>query len=213
MIEKEAVSLFKEALSLKKKGAYEESLSSYGKILQSDKYDYFAYQGIAKVYFLMKDKDAAVRNYLISMHLQMIDDEEKSRNDDAESLEIREMIAQMPSETSTMLSSVDSKALFLFLNDNTSLHMAHALNDLVKSKYPSESHKKKYCAALMGNDVEITKRYLDVENGFYRNLGFDFALNMIDFKCSRAEALGIYFNIPYDAFEKTYFELYKKHGR
>jgi len=211
MKENDKVNIYKEALALKKKGLYIESLSEYGKILQIDKYDYFAYQGIAKIYFLLNDKDASVRNYLIAIHLQMLDDQERSMKDDTEASEIKEMLSVIPDEIQKTLLTVDSLAVFLYLNDNSSLHIAHALNDLVKSKYPPSAHKKKYSSALAGNDVEITKKYLEIENNFYKSIGLDFSLNMLDFKLNKKDILNTYFLIPYSLIEKTYIDLYKKY--
>lgn len=188
------------AQALKSEGKYLESLSMLGMAAKENKYDYAVYYAMGKLYYLMNDPIAAVKYYLISLHLHIIDitgSEQKKAADI--------MLLDLPDKAKNMLQNMHEKAAYILTDINTPRHIAHAFID-IDQDIMERGYIEQYRSSISGNieDLEIKNR----EFNFYYMLGIDFCINSMDFTLAEHDIITFYLNKSSDEMESVFKGIY-----
>lgn len=188
------------AQALKSEGKYLESLSMLGMAAKESKYDYTVYYAMGKLYYLMNDPIAAVKYYLISLHLHIIDitgSEQKKAADI--------MLLDLPDKAKNMLQNMHEKAAYILTDINTPRHIAHAFID-INQRIMDREYIEQYRSSISGNDenLEVKNR----EFNFYYMLGIDFCINSMDFTLAEEGIITFYLNKNSDEMESVFKGIY-----
>lgn len=187
---------------LKSEGKYLKSLSMLGMAASENQYDYTVYYAMGKLYYLMEDRAAAVKYYLISLHMHIIDiiDSEQKQAADV-------MLMDLPDKTKKLLNKMNEHARYILTDINTPRHIAHAFIDIGQNIMDNE-YIEQYRISISGNDEqsELKEREFD----FYYMLGIDFCINAMDFSLNRKDVLQYYTGKNDDDMEMLFNNVYNQ---
>ncbi len=189
------------ALQKKRDHEYNEAIKYLGHALNEDAFNPEIYYSLGKIYFLIDDRMASVKNYLIALHLSIL---ENKINPNSEIL-----LKEIPKTNMKKIDKINENAKFILINRNIVLHLAHSLNDLSYSNFPKKEIKEKYHNRLIGNELELNEEEKNIEDNFYFALGIDFAINTINFDLEKKSIITHYYSQnehEYDNIYRTIFE-------
>lgn len=204
--------LFNEARELKKCGEFEMAISVLGRILNYDRYDDAAYEGIGKLYYLLDDADASVRYYLTALHLQTEEAKLLKKEDRQDGVDIKKIIKDITDNTASGFKNSEN-ASALLLSGTLLIHLGHSLIDRDNSEYPDKKVITAYHDLIKGVKVEIDDNYREIEKKFYHSIGFLFAMSILHFSYKKEDAVLKYFLLPSYTIGETLLQvlsLYKK---
>lgn len=196
--------LLQEALRLKKSGDYIGAIKVLGNVLEADRFDSEAYYSLGKIYYLLSDRFAAVKNYLVSLHLDILE------MDSAEVSGADALVKDMPEEIREQFDSVDSSLKYILLLKNHLRHIAHALNDLSGASFPDREHMDRYAQSLKG-ETEIEESMNKIEDEFYFPLGTEFSINSLKFDLSRKEIVRQYFTLDENLLKERFADIFSNY--
>ncbi|MFO8062031.1 MAG: hypothetical protein R6U31_03805 [bacterium] len=196
--------LLQEALRLKKADDYIGAIKVLGNVLESDRFDSEAYYSLGKIYYLLDDRFAAVKHYLVSLHLDILemDSTEKSGAD--------ALVKDIPEKVRKQFDSVDSSAKYTLLLKNHLRHIAHALNDLSGASFPEREHIDTYRQSLKG-EAEMKESMNRIEDEFYFPLGAEFSINSLDFGLPRREIVRQYFTLDENLLKERFADIFSNY--
>ncbi len=194
--------LIKNAQKLKNTGNYLESLIELGKALEKDKMNKEIYYSIGKVYYLLEDRNAAVKNYLIALHLFI---EEMVNSEDSNAANV--ILMDLPEETKKELSKIGPKAKYIMIDVNTPRHIAHAFIDYNENIEINHNSVNQYIKNIQGN---AEKQVNENNNEFtvYYMTGVSFCVNIMDFNILLDEIPDYYFSFDEMKMEQIFESVY-----
>lgn len=194
--------LIKSAQKLKNAGNYLESLIELGKALEKDKMNKEVYYSIGKIYYLLEDKNAAVKNYLIALHLFI---EEIANSSYSKGANI--MLMDLPIKTQKELSKISNKAKYIIIDLNTPRHIAHAFIDYNNNIDTNKNSVNQYIKNIKGStEKQINEN--DNEFKIYYMTGVSFCINLMDFNITLDKIPNYYFNLDEMEMEQIFESVY-----
>ncbi len=190
------------AQKLKNAGNYLDSLIVLGKALEKDKMNKEIYYSIGKIYYLLKDRNAAVKNYLIALHLFI---EEMVNSPDAKAADV--ILMDLPVKTKKELLKIDPKSLYIMIDVNTPRHIAHAFIDYNKNIEISHNSVNQYIKNIRGSAEEQPNEN-DNEFTVYYMTGISFCVNIMDFSILLHEIPNYYSNLDEMKMEQIFESVY-----
>ncbi len=193
----------KEAQEFKTDEKYTESLAVLGRGISENPYEYSLYYAMGKLYYLMKDANAAVKYYLISLHLHILDIENSEQKKAVDIL-----LMDIPEEARKVLKKFNDRAACVLTDINTPRHIAHSFIDLGRHRIVDEQYISQYEKSISGlEDINDTD---EKESNFYYMLGLDYCLNIMNFELEREHVFNYYLNLKEDMMEQLFKDVYEQ---
>lgn len=125
-----SILLCDEAASVKRSGDLIKAKSMCKEAMRIAPLNGMAYFGIGKICYLLREREEALKNYLITEHMSIISLKAKKDQKSQEGEFIRELISDRYQVYSQLIADAPPDAIFLILDPNTPSHYAHADIDL-----------------------------------------------------------------------------------
>ncbi|NJO94213.1 MAG: hypothetical protein HC820_07410 [Hydrococcus sp. RM1_1_31] len=190
------------AISKKRDGDLETSKIAYKEALKIDLFNFDSYYGLGKIFYLMREREESIRNYLIAVHLS-IQIQKRMYLSEKERNMIEALITNISQETRDAVSQISPDAVFLLLDSNTPRHLGHAVFDWgtgLPSVLGLNEHIQVYASFLRGKPVGVLDENLEM--AFYLGLGKYFLFENLQWnQINIANPIELY---QYDMFSYNY---------
>ncbi|AIQ56176.1 tetratricopeptide repeat protein [Paenibacillus borealis] len=196
--------LMDQGVALKRQGNLEGARDCYIQALKEDPTEMMIYINLGKVAHLLRSQDLAIRSYLASAHLQIGPVEAAIQNNQLP----MHLKIQYDSFSKDVLVQLPKKSAFIiFIDPNTSRHLAHSLIDLSPDKMRGNPELSPYAeiyhAHIFGNGSyeSIIQRHrltssdqINMDEETYIPLGRKFLVEHLKWdQLSTTDVLKLYF--------------------
>lgn len=197
--------LMDQGVALKRQGNLEGARDCYIQALKEDPAEMMIYINIGKVAHLLRSQDLAIRSYLAFTHLQ-IGPVETAIKKDQLPMHLKIQYDNFPKDVLVELPK--KSAFIIFIDPNTSRHLAHSLLDLspdtMRGNPELYPYAEIYHAHIFGNGLyeSIMQRHrlttsdqVNMDEETYIPLGRKFLIQHLKWdQISNTDVLKLYFN-------------------
>lgn len=185
--------LVDDGVAKKRSGDYRGVKESYYKAIQIDPTQRMSYYSLAKICYLLGEKEESIANYLRSAHISIPALAEVISSNANSRRAFEDQFRQLPSDIRSTLQTTHKYAAYLLADPDTPCHVAHAILDLGNDT-PVTGDLTKHIAAykrvLSGDSKELD---YSIEDQTYRLVGIGFLLNNLRWdKLGDRDVLNIY---------------------